>query len=163
MRLILEILTVVAVAVALAQALAHAMELPGKLRLSREHYLATQSIYYPGFTFGGMAEPLAILLLVLMLWLLRGAGAEFWLTCGALVSMVAMHAAYWFLTHPVNNFWLEGQPLKGAGAAFFRFGARDGTTTGWTDLRDRWERSHVVRAVLGMVALILLVAAIAVT
>jgi hypothetical protein len=36
--------------VAVAMALAHALELPGKLRLSKEEYLRIESNYYPGFT-----------------------------------------------------------------------------------------------------------------
>ena len=40
----------------MALALAHALERPGKMRLSKE--LAIQPIYYPGFTFGGTAEPM---------------------------------------------------------------------------------------------------------
>jgi hypothetical protein len=57
----LEILTVLVVAVAMALALAHALELPGKLRLTKAQYLAVQPIYYPGFTIGGVAEPLGLL------------------------------------------------------------------------------------------------------
>jgi len=49
----LEVLTVLLVAVAMALALAHALELPGKLRLSKDAYIAMQPIYYPGFTIGG--------------------------------------------------------------------------------------------------------------
>ncbi|MGH6841047.1 MAG: DUF1772 domain-containing protein, partial [Methylocella sp.] len=58
----LHVLTVMLVAIAMALALAHALELPGKLRLSKEQYLAIQRIYYPGFTIGGAAEPLALLM-----------------------------------------------------------------------------------------------------
>lgn len=54
MFLTLQLLALVLVSVAMALALAHALELPGKLRLSKEAYLSTQSIYYPGFTIGGM-------------------------------------------------------------------------------------------------------------
>jgi hypothetical protein len=54
---VLQVLTVLLVAVAMALALAHALELPGKLRLSKEQYLAVQPIYYPGFTFGGWPSP----------------------------------------------------------------------------------------------------------
>jgi hypothetical protein len=50
---ILQIVTLLLVAIAMAQSLAHALEFPGKLRLSREQYLAVQPIYYPGFTIGG--------------------------------------------------------------------------------------------------------------
>jgi len=48
----LQILTTLLVAIAMAMALAHALELPGKLRLTKEAYLAIQPIYYPGFTIG---------------------------------------------------------------------------------------------------------------
>ena len=51
--ILLEVLTVLLVAVAMGLALAHALELPGKLRFSREAYLQVQPIYYPGFTIGG--------------------------------------------------------------------------------------------------------------
>jgi len=40
-------------------ALAHALEFPGKLRLDQRTYLSVQTIYYPGFTIGGIAEPLS--------------------------------------------------------------------------------------------------------
>ena len=47
----LQILTVVLVAIAMA--LAHALELPGKLQLNKETYIAVQPIYYPGFFLRG--------------------------------------------------------------------------------------------------------------
>jgi hypothetical protein len=34
--------------------LAHALEFPGKKRLDEKQYKAVQTIYYPGFTIGGM-------------------------------------------------------------------------------------------------------------
>ena len=49
-RMMLELLSVCLVAVAVALPLAHALEWPGKMRLDKEAYLATQPIYYPGFT-----------------------------------------------------------------------------------------------------------------
>jgi hypothetical protein len=54
---LLKIVTVLLVAVAMDMVLAHALELPGKLRLPKDQYLAVQAIYYPGFRFGGVAEP----------------------------------------------------------------------------------------------------------
>jgi len=51
-----QVVTILAVAVAMVLALAHALELPGKLRLPREHYLAVQQIYYPGFTIAAVAQ-----------------------------------------------------------------------------------------------------------
>jgi len=39
--------------------------------------------------------------------------------------------------------------------------SRSASTEDWQKLRDRWEFSHVVRAALGLAALILLAAAVA--
>jgi hypothetical protein len=58
--LVFEVITIFLVAVAMSMALAQALEYPGKMRLSRESYFATQSIYYPGFTIGGFGEVLAV-------------------------------------------------------------------------------------------------------
>ena len=49
----LQVAALALVAVALTGTLAHALELPGKLRLGREDYLTVQGIYYPGFTRAG--------------------------------------------------------------------------------------------------------------
>jgi hypothetical protein len=165
MFLALQVLTVVLVAVAMALSLAHALELPGKMRLPKEHYLAVQPIYYPGFTIGGAAEPIGLLLTLILLILTPVGSSAFWLMLVAFVSLLAMHATYWLLTHPVNNFWLKDFTLKGAGAAFFAFNAPDSGGESrkpeWTALRDRWEFSHVMRAGLGVVGLTLLVTAVA--
>ena len=157
--LALKIVSVLLVAVAMDMALAHALELPGKLRLPKEQYLAVQAIYYPGFTVGGAAEPLSIVVTALLAFLSRAAGQNFWLTSGACAALAAMHAIYWIGVHPVNNFWLSDISLQGPGRAFFAFssGAR---TEDWTYLRDRWEYSHLARAVLAVAALVLLLIAV---
>ncbi len=154
------------VAVPMALSLAHALELPGKLRLPKDAYLATQTIYYPGFTIGGIGEGIGLIATLVLVILTPTGGTAFWLTLGAFVALLAMHAVYWIVTHPVNNFWLKDFELKGAGAGFFFFDPlkRDATSRGadWTTLRDRWEYSHVVRAGLGLLGLALLVTAVAV-
>lgn len=162
----LQVLTVILVAVAMALALAHALEMPGKMRLPEDTYLAMQPIYYPGFTIGGIAEPIGLLMTFLVLLLTPTGSTAFWLTLSAFLALAAMHAAYWLLTHPVNNFWLKDFKLKGFGAGFFAFGplerAGASSTPDWTALRDRWEYSHVIRAGLGLLSLTLLVAAVAI-
>ncbi|AYG58484.1 DUF1772 domain-containing protein [Rhizobium jaguaris] len=161
----LQILTILVVAVAMALALAHLLELPGKMRLSKEDYLTVQRIYYPGFTIGGVTEPIGVLLLLLLLVLTPANTVAFWLFAAAFAAMVVMHAVFWLLIQPVNNFWLKDVELKGLGAGFFSqdpFGG--GQTAGkpdWTMLRDRWEWSHAARAALGLLAFILLVTAVA--
>ncbi|WP_245303652.1 anthrone oxygenase family protein [Pseudorhodoplanes sinuspersici] len=161
-----QILTVLVVAIAMALTLAHALELPGKLQLSKEQYLAVQKIYYPGFTVGGAAEPVGVLLLLGLMLMFPIGSTAFWLVAAALSALAAMHLAYWLLTHPVNHFWLRDVDLAKGGSGFFSFDplgrATDADQTDWKSLRDRWEFSHVVRAVFGIASLIFLVTAIAV-
>jgi hypothetical protein len=170
MLTVLQVIAVFMAAVAMALALAHALELPGKLRLDQETYRAVQTIYYPGFTIGGASEVLAILAtLALLLVSARDGGVSAWIPAwilAGLAALLAMHATYWIFTHPVNKFWLEGQDLKGLGKGFFGFDplplgrASDGDAA-WQQLRDRWEYSHVARAILGAVALIALASSLA--
>jgi hypothetical protein len=160
---ILQVLSIVLVAVGVALTLAHALELPGKLRLTRETYVAVQAIYYPGFTIGALFGEFGAMLATLVLLVLTPfASTAFWLTLAALVSLLIMHGLYWVLTHPVNKFWLEDQHLEGAGAAFFAVGGRGPGSRAeqdWTALRDRWEYSHVARAVFALLSLIALATA----
>jgi hypothetical protein len=159
----LKIVSVVIVAIAMDMALAHALELPGKLRLPKEAYLAVQAIYYPGFTFAGATEPLGVVVTALLALLMPAGSRGFWLTLGACVALVLMHAIYWLLIHPVNHFWIKDVGLQGAGKTFFALGSVSPARSGqpdWTFLRDRWEYSHLARAVLAAVAFVLLVTAV---
>ena len=161
---VLQIAAVLLVAGAMSLALAHALEYPGKLRLEKDAYLATQQIYYPGFTVGGLAEVLGVVATLLLVIVTPPGSGVYWLTLGAFIAILCMHATYWLLTHPVNNFWVKGVELKAAGRGFFAFDplgrVRGGATPDWTELRDRWELSHVVRAGLSLLALALLVTAV---
>ncbi len=57
MLTVLQLIALFLVAITMTCSLGHALELPGKLRLPKETYLAVQPIYYPGFTLvGGFAE-----------------------------------------------------------------------------------------------------------
>jgi hypothetical protein len=160
----LEVLTVVLVALAAALSLAHALELPGKMRLPKEAYLAVQRIYYPGFTIGGgLGEPGGTIATALLLWRTPAGTADFWLVLGALLGLAGMQAVYWMVTHPVNKVWVEGESLGDAGSAFFSFAAGsrgEREANDWTRLRDRWEASHVERAALSGASFILLVIAV---
>lgn len=164
---VLHILTVLVVAVAMALALAHALELPGKLRLDQKTYAAVQPIYYPGFTFGGVSEPVGLLLALTLLLLSSPGSGEFWLSLVATVGLSGMQGVYWLVTHPVNSFWLEGESLDRFSSDFFSFGLvrnrseRSSRPLEWTALRNRWEFSHVTRAVLGLLSLTALVIALA--
>jgi len=107
---VLQVLTVILVAVAMALALAHALELPGKMRLDKETYYAMQPIYYPGFTIGGgIGEAGGTISTIILLFLTPLGSTRFWLTLLALLGLVGMQAVYWLFTHPVNKFWVEAQ------------------------------------------------------
>jgi len=156
---LLVILAAVLVAVTMALSLAHALELPGKMRLDKDTYLAVQKIYYPGFTIGGIAEPLGIIALVALLALTPYASTRFWWTLAALLALTATHAIYWFVTHPVNLVWTKELPLTGIGATFFSLFA--GEVRGdRSRLRDIWEYSHVARSVLATLSFVFLLIAV---
>jgi len=148
--------------VAMIPGVAHALELPGKLRLSRDAYFAVQPIYYPGFTIAGLAEPIAVVAGLVCLVVTPAGTTDFWLTLIAVLALAGMHAVYWLVTHRVNGFWLEGRRLGRAGARFFGVGAepRPADAPRWTELRDRWEYSHVVRAALSVVGVVVMIAAL---
>ena len=155
-----EVVAVILVAITMALTLAHALELPGKLRLDREQYFAVQTIYYPGFTIGGGAEILGILVLALLLYLTPFGGARFLWTFSALLLLVAVHAIYWVFTHPVNNFWVRDVELSGLGSTFFSAFAPKTEPGDWKSLRDVWEYSHVARTALAMLSLIAITIAV---
>jgi len=148
-----HIFALVLVSVAMALSLAHALELPGKMRLPKETYLAAQQIYYPGFTYGGFCEVGGIIALAALLFLVPFGEGRFWWVLASLVLLVLTHLIYWLFTHPVNNFWLKDMKLEGAGGLFFSMRAGNGTDD-WTKLRDVWEYSHVARAVFAMLSFI---------
>ena len=162
----IEVISVFLVAIAMSLALAHTLEFPGKRRLDRETYLTVQTIYYPGFTLAGAAEPLAILSTLILLLMTRGRGTTFWLILVSFLGVVLMHVVFWFVTQPTNRYWLKHQPLSKAGSKFFGVEQREQSkresvnAPDWSAFRNRWEYSHIIRTVLSMISLITLTAAI---
>ena len=159
MAIALKIAALFVVAVTMALSLAHALELPGKMRLTREQYLAVQPIYYPGFTYAGACEPIAVLALAVLLIVTPGS-VQFWLIVGAFVAAALTHILYWTLTAPVNKAWLKDTKLSSGAQRFFGADNTVKNTENWTALRDRWERSHVLRAGSSTTAFVLLAIAV---
>lgn len=163
MYAVLQLLCTLLVAVAMALALAHALEFPGKRRLSRDAYLAVQPIYYPGFTIAGGIGDFGGLILTAVLLILTPPGSiTFWLTLVAVAGLAGMLLIYALITHPVNKVWLEDEPVTGVGARFFAAGrpATDPEVDRWTLLRDRWEYSHLGRAALAVISLVAMLIAL---
>jgi hypothetical protein len=161
----LQIVTLMLVALAMVPAVAHALEFPGKMRLSKDAYMTVQRIYYPGFTIAGLAEGFSMIAALALVIVTPRHETAFVLSLAALLLLLAMHAVYWIVTAPVNKVWLKGEQLSKAGSTFFRMNKGGGQpqTAEWTSLRDRWERSHIARAVLVTAALTLLVCATAIS
>ena len=90
----LQIMTVMLAAITMALSLAHALELPGKLRLNKEQYLAVQTIYCPDFTLGGIAESASIVAALALLILTPRESPQFWLVAGALTALVAVQVIF---------------------------------------------------------------------
>jgi hypothetical protein len=163
----LHVATLCLTTIVLSTTLTHVLEWPGKMRLDRGAYTATQSIYYPGFTIAGFAEILAIIAAAALLAVAPRSGPALWLEVTALASLLVAHATYWLMTHPVNRFWLKDQDLAALGRGFFSVGAPATGLTGasgqdqlWRRCRDRWELSHAIRAVFAALAFISLVIAL---
>jgi anthrone oxygenase-like protein len=162
-----EVFTVFLTAVTTSLALAHALEYPGKLRLDEQTYTAVQAIYYPGFTIGGIAEPVAALAVLVLLVIMRDRNAQLPWLLSAFIALLAMHVVFWSVTQPVNRYWLKDQKLSEAGAKFFdteHTNAPDRSGTGitdWRSFRNRWEYSHMVRAFLSAIAFIAITVVIA--
>jgi hypothetical protein len=106
MASILWLVTVSIVMLASVPAIAHALELPGKMRLSKDEYAVMQRVYYPGFTIAGLAEPAGIVMTLILL--IRAPDRPLSLIL-ALAGLVGMQVIYWFVTHPVNKVWIEGE------------------------------------------------------
>ncbi|SFP03961.1 protein of unknown function [Mesorhizobium sp. NFR06] len=165
MHVFLEVLTVALVASAMAMALAHALELPGKLRLGRQEYFVVQRIYYPGFTIGGGVAEVGGIVATFVL-MLTSSSVRFWLVAGALAGLILMQLVFWVMTQPVNRHWLQDVELTAPAKRFFATEGSAGSplpqTQEWTALRNRWELSHVVRAAFAVLSLILLTTSIAI-
>lgn len=151
---VLTILCLLLVASKFGTALAHVAELPGKLRLDETSYKTVQTIYYPGFTVVGLiGEVGGMIALGVLLYLTAYGTSRLWWTAAALGLLVAGHATYWLMTHPVNNFWVRDVATSGPGSTFFSMFA--GRRTGdWTELRNVWELSHAI--IFGFVTLSLI-------
>ena len=83
------------------------------------------------------------------------------LTLIALSGLARMEIVYWTVIHPVNKIWVKDMPLSSAASGFFSFGrlspGSNARPPEWTDLRNRWEYAHAIRAVLALCSFVALV------
>jgi len=137
------LLSLLLVALALAPALAHLLELPNKIHLSRQDYLTVQQIYRGwallGFVvFGALRSTLALTVT------LRKQRRAFVFALIAYCCIVGTQAIFWTCTYPVNQITDNWNLLP----------------DNWAELRWQWELSHAAGAVLNLIALTMLTASV---
>lgn len=131
-----------ATALAMGAALAHALELPNKIALSRDHYFIVQQIYagWDRLAYLLGVELLAILAVLILYW------REPKVQLPALLALSCLFAAqivFWAFTFPANQAtanWTN-QPED------------------WEALRAQWEFSHLAGAVFQTLAMAALIVA----
>ena len=114
-------------------------------------------MYYPGLTIPGVAEPLAVVTLTVLLASLSLSTAPFWLVALALAAEALAHLLYWVLIVPMNGLWLAKEPVSPDSLDAWL--GREIVGGDRVALQDRWERSHVYRAIASTAAFAFLVAA----
>jgi ABC-type cobalamin transport system permease subunit len=90
------------VVLVLAPAMAHLLELPNKIGLSREDYLVVQQIY-SGWALLGIVVIGALLSTLVLTIMVRHQPKIFSLTLIAFLCVVAAHVVFWIFTFPANQ------------------------------------------------------------
>ena len=128
-------------ALALGPAMAHLLELPNKIGLSREDYLTVQQVYR-GWALLGIVVAGALLSTLALTRLSRGK-REFVPVLIAFLSIVGTQVLFWTFTFPANQQTQNWTMLPDH----------------WMALRTQWEYSHAASAVLNLVAMASLIVA----
>ena len=132
-------LSLLFVALALTPAMAHLLELPNKMTLSREEYLIVQQIYR-GWALLGIVIFAALLSTLILALRVRHNRRIFALTLTALVCIAGSLVVFFAFTYPANQVTNNWTHLP----------------ENWLELRRQWEYSHATGAALYLIALVTL-------
>ncbi len=125
------------VALALAPAMAHLLELPNKIGMSRDEYFVVQQVYR-GWALLGIIVVAALLSTLALTLLVRKRSSEFGPALTAFLSIAATQIVFWTFTFPANQQTANWTILPDH----------------WMALRTQWEYSHAASAILNLIALI---------
>ncbi len=128
------------VALALVPALAHLLELPNKIGLSRDEYLLVQQIYR-GWNLLGVVVFGALLSTLAHAIVARGRRKDTRAALTAFLCILGTQVLFWTFTFPTNQETSNWTFLP----------------ENWATLRTQWEYSHAASAVLNLGALIVLI------
>jgi hypothetical protein len=123
-------------ALVMGAALAHLLELPNKISLTRDAYFTAQQLYR-GWALLGILIAAALLSTAALTIVVRHTPRVFPLTLLALLCLVGAQVVFWTFTYPANRATNNWTFLP----------------DNWQDLRQQWEYSHAVGAGLNMGAL----------
>jgi hypothetical protein len=130
-------------ALALGAALAHLLELPNKIGLSREQYFVVQGIYQ-GWNRLGLLLLIELASMLAVIVLARNDPPVWRVAIVALLCLVVAQALFWIFTYPANVSTANWTHIP----------------DNWEALRSRWEYSHAAGAVLQGLAMSALIIAV---
>jgi hypothetical protein len=145
LRNVVFFVALLSTALAMGGALAHALELPNKIGLSRDDYFTVQRIYdgWNQLAYLLAIELLAIGGVIILYW---DQTPVRWWAVTALGLLVAAQIVFWVFTYPANVATENWRTIP----------------DGWEAVRARWEYSHLAGAALQVATLsALIVAALA--
>jgi Domain of unknown function (DUF1772) len=140
---IASFLSLLFVALALAPAIAHLLELPNKITLSRPDYLTVQQVYR-GWALLGFVIAGALLSTLVLTMLVRRQQKTFVFALLALLCIVGAQVVFWTYTYPTNQATSNWTFLP----------------ENWQALRAQWEYSHAVGAGLNLIAFMALIVSV---
>ena len=129
-------------ALALAPAMAHLLELPNKIGLSKDHYLVVQQIYR-GWALLGIVV-FGALLSTLVLTVMSRRQKAFTPALVGFLCIVGTQIVFWTFTFPANQETMNWTVLPER----------------WEALRTQWEYSHAASALLNLTGFIAVVLAV---
>jgi hypothetical protein len=124
-------------ALALGPAMAHLLELPNKINLSRDEYLIVQQIYR-GWSLLGIVVFGALLSTLALTITLRHKRKPFLFALVAFLCIVGTQIVFWAYTYTTNQITNNWTVLP----------------EHWAALRRQWEYSHATSALLNLLAMI---------
>jgi ABC-type Fe3+-siderophore transport system permease subunit len=133
----LQFATLLFTALVMVPAMAHLMEMPRKIRLSREDYLVAQQLYR-GWALAGILVVAALACCVALAIVMRDRPLASTAAAMGAVAIVATQVVFWRWIFPANRATHNWTRLPGE----------------WPELRRQWEYGHAACALLGAIALV---------
>lgn len=136
-------LSLVFAALALVPSMAHLLELPNKMSLTRDEYLVVQQIYR-GWALLGIVVFGALISTLLLTITVRRDRNAFVFALISFLCIAGTQIVFWTYTFPTNQITNNWTMLP----------------DNWADLRRQWEYSHATSALLNLLAMISLSASV---